>query len=183
MAAARAAGRVVTGGPRRQRSDGPRVAFTGARSRGQAADGRGGDRSPHPPRRGSFGGRRPPGPWRAPVARPRSRGPRGLCGVRGEGDQRATESSAMRRSAEAPRPAWAIEYVIHPNWRKETGLRTDLLTAALAEIASSGAATSTCGSRSRASWTTRSPRPSGWSGAATCCRCGGRCPTRESARP
>jgi mycothiol synthase len=34
--------------------------------------------------------------------------------------------------------SWAIEYVIHPNWRKEAGLRTDLVTAALSEIASSG---------------------------------------------
>jgi mycothiol synthase len=34
--------------------------------------------------------------------------------------------------------SWAIEYVIHPNWRKEAGLRTDLVTAAMSEIASSG---------------------------------------------
>ncbi len=34
--------------------------------------------------------------------------------------------------------SWAIEYVIHPNWRKEAGLRNDLLAAAMSEIGASG---------------------------------------------
>lgn len=33
---------------------------------------------------------------------------------------------------------WALEYVIHPDWREEPHLRTDLVTAALAEIAEQG---------------------------------------------
>ncbi|MGD0083220.1 MAG: mycothiol synthase [Acidimicrobiales bacterium] len=35
--------------------------------------------------------------------------------------------------------SWAIEYVVHPDWRQEdSGLRTDLLRAALEEIATQG---------------------------------------------
>jgi mycothiol synthase len=34
--------------------------------------------------------------------------------------------------------SWAVEYVIHPDWRSEPSLRTDLVTAALGEIAAQG---------------------------------------------
>lgn len=34
--------------------------------------------------------------------------------------------------------SWAVEYVVHPSFKKEPGLRSDLVSAALAEIAAQG---------------------------------------------
>ena len=55
----------------------------------------------------------------------------------------ATEAAGRRRVigyAQLSRgtDSWAVEYVVHPQWRSEPRLRTDLVGAALAEIAAEG---------------------------------------------
>ncbi len=55
--------------------------------------------------------------------------------ARENGRRRVIGYAQVSRGSER---SWAIEYVIHPDWRKEAGLRTDLVSAALSEIATSG---------------------------------------------
>jgi mycothiol synthase len=55
----------------------------------------------------------------------------------------ATEATGRRRVigyAQLSRghDSWALEYVVHPNWRGEPRLRTDLVAAALDEVAGQG---------------------------------------------